>query len=91
MTQREKIEQLLENYAGRILTYEKRYLVEHHDPKRLNADRDHAVTVTATQIETLITEGKIEELRAMPNHTSVNLHVRERLKTLQASLKGNKE
>jgi hypothetical protein len=36
-----------------------------------------------TQLEALITAAKIEELKKIPNHTSINLYVRERIKELE--------
>jgi hypothetical protein len=36
-----------------------------------------------TQLEALITAAKIEELEKLPNHTSINLYVRERIKELE--------
>jgi len=58
----QELDKILDEYAGRILTYDEIARRQRHDPQRLQADKDHAKRVATQAIQALITTQKQELL-----------------------------
>lgn len=82
-----RLSEILENYAGQILTYDEMYRKQHHNPERNNADRDYAVKVATQSIQEqlkalLPDKGKIVDFTALDDwEQKQQLEINEHTKT----------